>query len=212
MSISGGESFSCGVTTSVALLYEGYCWGQIFSGQLGIGSRSNRDVVTAVPTLVIGSHSWKMISTGQSHACGVTISGEAYCWGNNTSSELGDGSTEIRPSPTLVSGGHTWQSISAGVSHTCAVTASGDAYCWGAGANGRLGNGTQQRHPTPSLVSGNHSWSMISAGLHNTCGLTTSAEAYCWGDNTRGQIGNGTTIESHEPPLATPTKVTRPWS
>lgn len=32
------------------------------------------------------------------------------------------------------------------------------------------------------------------------------------GDNTQGQIGNGTTIESHEPPLATPTKVTRPWS
>ena len=209
-SISAGESFSCGVTTAA----EGYCWGQNFYGQLGIGTRSNLDVITAVPTLVNGSHSWKMISVGQSHACGITNSDQAYCWGNNTSSELGDGSTEIRPSPTLVSGGHTWQSISAGVSHTCAVTASGDAYCWGAGGHSRLGTGgpSFSNHTTPNLVSGNHSWSSISAGWRNTCGLTTSGEAYCWGDNTRGQIGNGTTIESHEPPLATPTKVTRPWS
>jgi len=213
-SISAGESFSCGVTTSVALLYEGYCWGNNFSGQLGIGSRSERDVVTAIPTLVIGSHSWKMISVGQSHACGVTISGEAYCWGWNTSGSVGDGTTEHRPSPTLVSGGHTWQSLSAGREHTCGVTASGDAYCWGAGGHSRLGTGgpSFSDHPTPNLVSGSHSWSMISAGWRNTCGLTTSGEAYCWGDNTRGQIGNGTTIESHEPPLATPTKVTRPWS
>ena len=213
-SISAGESFSCGVTTSVALLYEGYCWGQNFSGQLGIGSRSERDVVTAVPTLVIGSHSWKMISTGTTHACGVTISGEAYCWGWNTSGSVGDGTTAHRPSPTLVSGGHTWQSLSAGREHTCGVTDSGDAYCWGAGGHSRLGTGSPgfSGHPTPNLVSGSHSWSMISAGWRNTCGLTTSAEAYCWGDNTQGQIGNGTTIESHEPPLATPTKVNRPWS
>jgi len=153
-SISAGESFSCGVTTSVALLYEGYCWGQNFGGQLGIGSRSERDVVTAVPTLVIGSHSWKMISTGTTHACGVTISGEAYCWGWNTSGSVGDGTTVHRPSPTLVSGGHTWQSISAGREHTCGVTDSGDAYCWGYGAHSRLGDGSPSfsGHPTPNLV------------------------------------------------------------
>ena len=209
-SISAGESFSCGVTTAA----EGYCWGQNSYGQLGIGTRSNLDVITAVPTLVNGSHSWKVISVGQSQACGITNSGEAYCWGRNDYGQVGDGTTEHGTAPTLVSGGHTWQSISAGVSHTCAVTASGDAYCWGSGSNSRLGTGgpSFSGHPTPNLVSGSHSWSSISAGWRNTCGLTTSGEAYCWGDNTRGQIGNGTTIESHEPPLATPTKVTRPWS
>ena len=212
-SISAGEAFSCGVTTSVAILYEGYCWGYNFGGQLGIGFRSNGSVLT--PTLVVGSHSWEVITAGQSHACGVTITGEAYCWGSNGFGQVGDGTTEIRPSPTLVSGGHTWQSLSAGREHTCGVTNSGDAYCWGHGGNSRLGTGSPNvftDHPTPNLVSGGHSWSMISAGWPYTCGLTTSAEAYCWGDNTEGQIGNGTIILIHETPLATPTKVTRPWS
>src|SRR2546428_3389795 len=63
------------------------------------------------------------VSAGDSHTCGVTTEGAAYCWGDNSSGQLGDLTAASQPSPVLVAGGVSFAAVSAGYSHTCGVTA-----------------------------------------------------------------------------------------
>ena len=96
--ISAGDGHTCGVT----LNGEAYCWGFNAYGQLGDGTTTNQ----IVPTRVTGGP-FAMVSAGPTvpffgHTCGVTTSGEVYCWGDNFAGELGDGTTTQRLVPTRV--------------------------------------------------------------------------------------------------------------
>ncbi len=46
--------------------------------------------------------SFAAVSAGGNHSCGVTTVGDAYCWGNNFSGQLGDGTTNDSFVPVLV--------------------------------------------------------------------------------------------------------------
>ena len=95
------------------------------------------------------------VSAGAFHSCGVTKKGDGYCWGVNTSSQLGDGTTTDRHAPVLVDGNHKFEVISAGNRHSCGVIADGSAYCWGPNDAGQLGDGSSSStKSTPVLVSG----------------------------------------------------------
>lgn len=139
--VSAGQGYTCGITTQGTA----YCWGENVFGRLGNGMRSlgPSSSPTSSPVLVSGGLTFKSVSTGQKHACGLTTEGQAYCWGHNGFGALGSGSldNESHTSPVPVSGGFTFQSVSAGTDHTCAVTANGVAYCWGSNPLGQLGNG-----------------------------------------------------------------------
>ena len=58
-----------------------YCWGEGYYGELGVGSTE----VTNTPTAVLGGRTFKAVSAGRNHSCGVTAMGAAYCWGRNAS-------------------------------------------------------------------------------------------------------------------------------
>ena len=141
------------------------------------------------------------VGAGRIHTCGLTVSGDAYCWGFSDFGQLGDGSTTGSLTPVLVSGGIRFSSISTKFGHTCGVTSVGDTYCWGENFDGNLGDGTTINRLTPVLVSGGLSFASVSAGGSNTCGVTTAGDAYCWGDNFHGQLGDGTTINRLTPVL-----------
>ena len=59
------------------------------------------------------------ISGGASHTCGVSVDGEAYCWGSNADGQLGDGTGIDSNTPVGVAGEFAFRSISAGQTHTC---------------------------------------------------------------------------------------------
>jgi alpha-tubulin suppressor-like RCC1 family protein len=192
--IAAGEYHTC------AIAYEGeaYCWGENDNGALGDGTTSDTDADG--PQFVIGGHEWASISAGHDVSCGITTSGDAYCWGENDDGELGDGTTDDsdESGPQLVIGGYEWTMVSVGDEHVCGVTTSGAAYCWGYNDDGQLGNGTygDTLEDGPSLVAGGINWASISAGVGHTCGLSTSGVAYCWGADSEdgdpaGQLGNG---------------------
>ena len=107
------------------------------------------------------------VGAGNIHTCGLTVTGNAYCWGFNDFGQLGDGSTTGSLTPVLVSGGIRFSSISTQGGHTCGVTSVGDAYCWGENFLGQLGDGTTINRLTPVLVSGGLSFASERCVLRN---------------------------------------------
>ena len=97
------------------------------------------------------------LSTALAHSCALDQEGRAWCWGNNTYGQLGDGSRSLSATPVAVAGEHTFVEISAGGYYTCALTGSGDAWCWGKGGP-HLGAGTMNDQLTPVAVSGGFSF------------------------------------------------------
>ena len=191
-SVSAGADITCGVTTSGAA----YCWGYNAYGQLGDGTTTRR----LTPVAVLGGLTFASVSAGLSFStCGVTTAGAAYCWGDNSYGELGNGTTTLSASPVAVSGGLTFAAVSAGFAYACGVTTAGGGVCWGRNDYGQLGNGTTTNSSTPVAVSGGLTFATVSAGLRFTCGVTTAGAAYCWGLSAYGELGNGTTGISSTP-------------
>ena len=192
--ISTGRNHTCGVTTSGAA----YCWGRNTSGQVGDGTSTS---FWLFPVPVAGGFSFTTITTGSDHSCGLTADGTAYCWGSNTSGQLGDGSGAQQGTPVPVASGLRFTTIHAGGggAHTCGLTSTGAVYCWGANNTGQLGDGTTTQRATPVAVAGGLSFTTVRGGSDHSCGVTTSREAYCWGGNGTGQLGNGTTTSSLTP-------------
>jgi alpha-tubulin suppressor-like RCC1 family protein len=122
------------------------------------------------------------ITSGYDHVCLAREDGIAYCWGDNTKGQVGDGTSgNYKGTPTLVSNNIKFASIDGGAEHTCGLTPEGVAYCWGANEYGQLGDGTKTNKSIPTLVTGDHKFMQLEAGEMHTCGLKTNGEAWCWG-------------------------------
>ena len=204
ISTSGPADHSCGLTGSGAA----YCWGLNSAGQIGgptsalckLPLSTTATVPCAlVPVAVAGGLNFVAVSTGYSHTCGVTAGGAAYCWGDNSVGELGDGTTTNRASPVAVAGGLSFSAISAGTRFSCGLATSGAVYCWGENTHGQLGDGTNIARANPTAVSGGISFSLVRTGSHHSCGISTTGTAYCWGANLHSQLGDGATADSYSP-------------
>ena len=202
--VSGGQDHTCGVTTD----WLAYCWGDNFTGRLGLGTSGDDGRLT--PAAVVGGLRFKQVSAGESFSCGVTIEELAYCWGDNSVGQLGNGTLtgpercdpahvpggkpcSTRPAP--VAGGLRFAQIAVGSEHTCAVSSSDRrAYCWGRNLSGQLGDGTTTLRLQPVAVAGGRHFRQVSSGYTHTCGVTTDDKAFCWGGNNRGQLGDSTNV------------------
>ena len=152
-----------------------------------------------VPVRVEGV-SFKSLSVGEGHACGLAADGLAYCWGYEGFGGLGDGHpVPERPSrrwvstPSPVVGGLRFTSISVGFRTTCALDAKGRAYCWGYNSDGQVGDSTTTNRSEPRPVIGGLVFREVHAGGDASCGITTDGETMCWGGGSLGQLGNGKT-------------------
>ncbi|MGE0440899.1 MAG: hypothetical protein AB7L66_09885 [Gemmatimonadales bacterium] len=170
-----------------------YCWGLGREGQLGNGTNA---VDQYLPQLVGGAGPANVVTAGYKHSCARSTSGTVRCWGDNTSGQLGNGSTTSSSVPVTVG---SFATVSAGFAHTCALTAAGEAFCWGANASGQLGNGSTTGSSAPVAVAGGLTFRSIYTGDDHTCGVTTGGVAYCWGDNEYGQLGDGTQLNRASP-------------
>lgn len=84
-SITMGSNHGCGLTSTGAA----YCWGENDYGQLGDGSVLPGGRGRTTPVAVTGGLSFKAISAGSGYTCGITITGSAYCWGQDFYGQLG---------------------------------------------------------------------------------------------------------------------------
>lgn len=186
-----GSQGQCGLRSDGALM----CWGDAddFGVSYGVGF-GNGDPVWA-PTR-LGTDTWSAVAGSNSifpalAMCAIR-SGQLHCWGDNTTGELGIGTTDgPQRSPVAVNVGNVpsgtqWIEVAVG-DHTCAITSTGTLWCWGANDSGQLGTGTTSDVPTlaPSVALGG-TWLHVAVTTYDfdaamTCGIRTDHTLWCWG-------------------------------
>jgi alpha-tubulin suppressor-like RCC1 family protein len=205
--ISAGAAHACVLDRAGAA----FCWGYDGTGALGDGSTAySSDIPVAVDASgVLAGKALSRIAAGYDHTCATDRAGAAYCWGDNSRGELGDGSTVSSSVPVAVQAsgvlvGQRVTQISAAFHYTCATDRAGAGFCWGAGGDGVLGNGTTSDSSVPvavqttSVLAG-ETLTGISAGSSHVCAVDSVGHGYCWGSNANGELGDGTTTSSSVP-------------
>jgi alpha-tubulin suppressor-like RCC1 family protein len=135
--LTGASAIGLGGSHTCALLGDGVvkCWGRNLFNALG---NNSRQTASHTPVAVAGLRGASAISAGYGHTCALISGGAVQCWGDNSNSQLGEG--------TLTSA----TAVSAGGSHTCALRGEGSIWCWGRNFEGQLGDGATQAPGTPS--------------------------------------------------------------
>lgn len=197
--IDAGWRVSCGIKDNGAA----YCWGVDWNSVGTIGNNAGFGTYTS-PELVSGGHTFVSVVAGDETNCAINDTDDAYCWGNGTAGQTGDGDFTEDHQPVLVSGSHKWSKVAPGWQHTCGITTAGVAYCWGNDTNGQLGNGATGASATPSAVDTGSltgtKWVDIESGGDHSCGVRDSGDAYCWGTDSTGALGNGATTGDQTSP------------
>lgn len=131
--ITSGNNYTCAKLDNAV-----QCWGSGYSF----------NTLTSPTELFPTDVGVTMTEVGDNHAC-VVMNGGVQCWGDNSSGQLGDGTTVsagIIVETIAADSGVT--AISAGSQHNCAIV-NGAIQCWGFNGNGQLGTGDTTNHYTP---------------------------------------------------------------
>ncbi len=190
----GGEDHSC------ALLVGGsaQCWGANTHGQIGndgfvddVGS----DVVLP-DDVALGTSKAQLLSAGRYHTCGLMTDNSVWCWGLNSSFQLGRGATVTKSDiPLSVKlGTATVQALSAGYDFTC-IMRDQEVVCWGNNAVGQLGQNGITNSAVPLKVLLDAKVKTLAYGMRarHMCAIFTDGKIRCWGNNAYGQLGTGDT-------------------
>ncbi|NCU42452.1 MAG: hypothetical protein EOM19_07100, partial [Candidatus Moranbacteria bacterium] len=147
--ISGGLVFG----NYCALKNDGtvFCWGRNLYGQLGDNTTTQRLAPVQVKGVGnVGNLSGvSQISSGSTHTCATKNDGTAYCWGRNSSGQLGDTTTEQRNTPVEVIVSTNISRIIQGRDFTCTLKTDATLECWGSNSSGQLGDRTYTTRSTP---------------------------------------------------------------
>jgi alpha-tubulin suppressor-like RCC1 family protein len=194
IALAAGGGYACAVTTKGRVK----CWGNNRYGELGDGTTRNSSTPVDVMVLSTGIVA---LAAGGGHTCALTSLGGVWCWGLNTTGQLGDGTTINRLKPVEVldlSTGVT--ALAAGLNHTCALINGGWVKCWGLNEEGQLGDGSRINRSTPGDVVGlSKGVTALATGGWHTCALTGDNGVKCWGHVVVGHLGDGKTLLSRIP-------------
>jgi hypothetical protein len=105
--VTVGEAHTCALT----IQGQAFCWGSNDVGALGSGTETGIEV-TPVP--VAGGRTFRQLTAGSHHTCGVTANDRLFCWGLNHLGQLGDGTDRDRFRPVQIARGIAFHQVSAG--------------------------------------------------------------------------------------------------
>lgn len=183
--VSGDQRFSslsasvwrtCGLATDGSV----WCWGwgydgPVFGWSVPLGEACPSEFECLLPTPMPTELRFTDLGTGLDHGCGLTSAGVAWCWGLNTSGQLGTG--QVAPSstceevpcrlpPTRIATSTRFEQLAVTDIGACGLTSDGEAWCWGGGSG------------EPSPIAGHHLTTLT--GGTQICALDDARQAWCW--------------------------------
>jgi len=201
--VAAGATHACGLIANGSAL----CWGRDSTYQLGGGD--NFAINSSTPIPAAPGRTFKAITAGRGHTCGLTTTGAAVCWGDNGKGQLGRGTVGgTSDVAQAVTGSIVFTQLSTYRDNTCGVATGGTVYCWGANDSSQTGQAPSAAIATPSAVTGT-GYTYVAVGGNHACALTATGIS-CWGANSYGQLGRGTL--SGATPTPAPVSGTRTYS
>jgi len=181
-----------------------WAWGPNTHGELGDAAISFR---STTPVQIGMDTDWTHVAAAAYFSLALKSDGSLWAWGDNTTGQLGDGTTVTRRVPTRIGTDNDCSTIKAGWSlhrvftpdfrevrsgFVLGLKLDGSLWSWGANHAGQLGDGTLEGRPVPAVVGSDKDWKVISAGNEHGIGLKVDGSLWAWGNHsTFGQLGIG---------------------
>jgi len=100
VTVIAADDHTCAITATGAL----YCWGGNASGELLLPQdMMGNDGFALSPRAIELDFEVAQLSTGVTHTCALTTTGQLLCWGQNGNGQIGDGTMTNANEPTPVS-------------------------------------------------------------------------------------------------------------
>lgn len=164
--ISSESSASCALRADGAV----FCWGDRMRAAMDLDVTAKE---ASVPQRVMNIPPISVLSGGASKVCGISQSGELYCWGGyeySPSSQV----QKINVSNVIA--------VDDGQAHACALLGTGRWHCYRNPYDGWGQSGDTTGAPA---------FKRIAVGNNFMCALDEAGLAWCWGRNDSGQLGRG---------------------
>gem|GEM_PF-956159 len=142
---------------------------------------------------------WQTLSAGGGQTLAIKPDGSLWGWGENASSQLGDGTNASNPIPAQIGTATNWLEISTNTYHTLAIKTDGTLWAWGGNQYGQVGDGTNTDKNTPVQIGTNTDWKAVEAGIMHSIALKNDGTIWSWGANMFHQLGDGTSINRNFP-------------
>ena len=174
---------------TVAIATDGslWAWGRNDRGQLGDGTRTNRDRPVQIGT----ETDWVSVVAGGSHNVAIRADGSLWAWGRNDRGQLGDGTTYDRARPIQIETDADWTSVVAGSDFTFAIKEDGSLWHWGSrwffvkhpeSPDPPLWGEYQGYSTTPTQVGSETDWTSISADIRHVTATKVDGTLWAWGE------------------------------
>ncbi|MGE3629645.1 MAG: RCC1 domain-containing protein [Sandaracinaceae bacterium] len=198
IAVAAGAEHSCSLYDDGAV----YCWGNGIDGRLGNDATPTSPETSPVAVVDLPPEI-EEIGAGEVSTCART-STHAYCWGDNSSGQLGRTGMALSARPVEValslSAGVTIASLSVGDRHACVALSDGSVRCWGRNWDAQLGRTADfNANSDPLDVAGVTNAVVVACGTAFSCARIDDGTVSCWGKNDSGQLGRG--IDSAQEPM-----------
>jgi alpha-tubulin suppressor-like RCC1 family protein len=197
VAIAAGGGHSLALKSNKTL----WSWGFNGSGQLGNGINIDASVPLALtlPAPFVNNN-WTNLTAGRMQSLALKTDGTLWLWGENSASQLGNGSDVNSDVPVQESNPtNTWVSADFGDSHVLGRKSDGTLWSWGSNAAGQLGSGNTADSKVPAKIGADSDWLDVAAGIAHSIALKTNGTIWTWGENGSGQLGDGTSTARNSP-------------
>jgi alpha-tubulin suppressor-like RCC1 family protein len=189
--VVGGFLSACARKTDGSI----WCWGNDEGGQLGPGVAAGATSLTPVQVGTLTGAT--VLTMGAQHTCAL-VSGQYFCWGDNSLGQFGNGNTTGGSTPLAMSP-NFGSTLVAGAGHTCAIGNLASLGCTGLNTSGQLGVGSTAANSVFYQTTVLKNVASAACGNAHTCAVMGDGSVRCFGNNANGQLGDGTTISRTTP-------------